>query len=433
MRSLLKSFVRWEWVLLLLLMPVLFMSVRVQAALILLLGVLWLVRKAVSGRLVPRTPFDVSLLALGGGLALSLAAVFDWQLSLPKITGLLLGISLFYACVYAMRNSRDGVWQVLAAVLLAGTGMAAAAQALRTFLPGPFGAVINANEIAGVLAWVVPLLAAVTAGYARDLWEGDTWQVRLLPLLLQLALALNLVLLVLTRSRGGILAVSLALALMLAIRFRAARLLLPLLLLGGVAALFLFGGDTPAALLFGGDAVESLGLSSRLEIWGRATMALSDFPITGLGMNNFRKVVHILYPLFTISPEVDLGHAHNQFLQAGLDLGLLGLVAYVALWLGSFALLWNALRREGGNGRYDPLLIGLAGALGGGLLFGLADAIALGARPAFLWWMLLALLVFAYAPRRRVRRVSEDHLALPVVPFQDAHGEENGPPANDER
>jgi O-antigen ligase len=423
MRTLSKALVHWEWVLLLLLMPVLFLSARAQTALILLLLVLWLVRPAVSGRPAPRTPFDVSLLALVAALGLSLTAVFDWQLSLPKIAGLLLGISLFYACVYAMRSSRNGVWQVLAAVLLAGTGMAAAALALRALLPDLLGTAINPNEIAGVLVWVVPLLAAVTAGYARELWAGDTWQVRLLPLLLQLALLLDLILLALTRSRGGILSVVLALALMLAIRYRAARLLLPLLLLGGVAALFVFGGGAPAALLFGGNAAQTLGLSSRLEIWGRASMALRDFPISGLGMNNFREVVHELYPLRTVRPEFDLGHAHNQFLQAGLDLGLLGLAAYLALWLGSFALLWNALRREEGNGRYDPLLIGLAGALGGGLLFGLADAIALGARPAFLWWMLLALLVFAYAPRHRVRARP---FVRPVVTPEDAPAAETG-------
>ena len=37
-------------------------------------------------------------------------------------------------------------------------------------------------------------------------------------------------------------------------------------------------------------------------------------------MNTFRHVVHLLYPLFTISPDIDFGHAHNEFLQAAIDL-----------------------------------------------------------------------------------------------------------------
>ena len=53
----------------------------------------------------------------------------------------------------------------------------------------------------------------------------------------------------------------------------------------------------------------------------------------------------MLYPLFTVSPDVDIGHAHNEFLQAGLDLGIPGLIAFIALYIGVFWMLadiWKA-------------------------------------------------------------------------------------------
>jgi hypothetical protein len=42
------------------------------------------------------------------------------------------------------------------------------------------------------------------------------------------------------------------------------------------------------------------------------------------------------------------------------------------------------------------LIIGLIGSLTAGWFFGILDAIALGARPGFLWWLLLALVVLVH-------------------------------------
>ncbi|MBU4225932.1 MAG: O-antigen ligase family protein [Chloroflexi bacterium] len=82
-----------------------------------------------------------------------------------------------------------------------------------------------------------------------------------------------------------------------------------------------------------------------MEVWSRAIYGIQDFPFTGMGVNAFRKVVPVLYPLFTVSPDVDIGHAHNEFLQAGLDLGIPGLIAFSALYIGVFWMLadiWKA-------------------------------------------------------------------------------------------
>ncbi|MGB4871794.1 MAG: O-antigen ligase family protein, partial [Candidatus Promineifilaceae bacterium] len=133
-------------------------------------------------------------------------------------------------------------------------------------------------------------------------------------------------------------------------------------------------------------------LNGRMEIWSRAIYGIQDFPFTGMGMNNFRRVVHILYPLFLISPDTDIAHAHNHLLQAALDLGIPGLIAYLALWLGSAAMLWQVWRAAAAQAQsrwYRALVIGLAGSLAAYFVYGLLDTVALGAKPGFIFWMLL--------------------------------------------
>jgi len=112
-------------------------------------------------------------------------------------------------------------------------------------------------------------------------------------------------------------------------------------------------------------------------------------------MNTFRRVLPVLYPLFSIGPEADIGHAHNTFLQAGVDLGMPGLIAYLAIHISALAMMASLWRRM--NELPLPLalsraaILGLGGGLAAHLLYGITDAVALGAKPGLLWWLLLAL------------------------------------------
>ena len=148
-------------------------------------------------------------------------------------------------------------------------------------------------------------------------------------------------------------------------------------------------------------AFDEFGLTGRLEIWSRALYALSEFPLTGMSMNGFRELVQTFYPIISRSPEADIGHAHNHLLQAGLDLGIPGLIAYLSLWIISVGLLWSVWHKSPDNSD-RVLTLGISGSLAAGWIFGLLDAIALGAKPGFLWWLLIALLVSVW------ERVPED-------------------------
>ena len=133
-------------------------------------------------------------------------------------------------------------------------------------------------------------------------------------------------------------------------------------------------------------------VSGRLELWSRGIYAVQDFPITGMGINVFRKAMPILYPTFLTSPDLDVAHAHNHLLQAALDLGIPGLIAYLSIWTIVGMLLVAVYRRS-----TERAYRAMAGGLGSGLIahfgFSMTDAIPLGAKVGVLFWLTLALSV----------------------------------------
>jgi hypothetical protein len=439
MRRAIEVIIRWEWLILLALSPLFLFPNGPRGLIIIVIPILWLLRKWVAGYFLPPTPYNIAILLLMAALGLSVVVAFDPALHFAKLVGLLLGIGLFFAVVEFGRRSR--VWPVVGVVCGLGAFVALvgllgmewtppldllnrARAVLPTGfqVPGAVGGVINANELAGVLCWVAPLALALLLGSGRRLWRRN----RVLLILLAVTAALTGLALVATQSRGGILAysagVTLAVALFLSPRWRLV-LITGFVIAVGIVISYAVGRG-------GGDIVgDTLGLSGRVEIWSRALLAIGDFPLTGVGLNGFRRVVHVLYPLFTISADIDLGHAHNHLLQAALDAGLPGLVAYLALWLISCGLLWSArrnlTRRKAQGHPYYPLVAGLAGSLLAGWVFGLFDAVALGARPSFVWWLLLGLTAathyaVAYSGERlRLRRpmATSEVARAPVAPY----------------
>jgi O-antigen ligase len=150
----------------------------------------------------------------------------------------------------------------------------------------------------------------------------------------------------------------------------------------------------------GNSALSLDTLEGRFEVWSRALHGIQDFPITGMGLNTFRHIVHVLYPLFMIGPDFDLGHAHNEFLQAALDLGLPGLIAFISIQLGALQMVWHIFKtaQPDSSGVFSNrvLALGLGGGLFAHLVYGLTDAVALGAKPGAIFWLLLGLIAGLY-------------------------------------
>jgi hypothetical protein len=120
-----------------------------------------------------------------------------------------------------------------------------------------------------------------------------------------------------------------------------------------------------------------------------------------LWLGTFRKTGRLLYPL-SISPDYDFAHAHNEFLQAGLDPGVPGLATLLAIYIGLCGMLWSLWSNTHDPGtRYFAL--GLAGCLLAHAIYGLTDAIALGAKLGVMFWILLGLVCGLFLSNRTSR------------------------------
>ncbi len=90
---------------------------------------------------------------------------------------------------------------------------------------------------------------------------------------------------------------------------------------------------------------------------------LQDFPFTGIGMGTFTQVADRLYPFFLYAPGT-VEHAHNLFLQVGVDLGLPGLIAWLAIFM--IGLFSGFPRLAPGTGRAKYLVSRVRGRIIGG-------------------------------------------------------------------
>ena len=417
-----RNVANYEWLFMLALLPFAMFPSPTRVVALILIPVLWGMRKIGYGRFLPQTPLTISLTLLLLTVLVSLYATYDMLFSLGKIAGLTYGIALYFTVVAATAVSWRRFTVGLLIYLSMGIGLTGLAlltmqqsrnlPLLRdivallppqiTNLLGPQG-YVNANQTAGMLLWLTPIAIVVAWGLWRH-FAQLRHQVRLFPtiMILLAATAVSLFLiavLLITQSRGALLGFGLGLLLIVAVALRRWKWFL----LGTLAVAVLVSGilmstadsEQITALLFAQVGVEEgnviNALDGRLEIWSRAIYGIQDFPFTGMGMNNFRRVVHILYPLFLISPDTDIAHAHNHLLQTALDLGLPGLIAYLAIWFGAAAMLWQTWR----NATHDLpkiLVVGFAASLLAYFVYGLLDTVALGAKPGFLFWMMLGLI-----------------------------------------
>jgi putative inorganic carbon (HCO3(-)) transporter len=378
---------------------------------LLILPSIWIVNWRASGHFVRRTPFDAIILALLVMVLVSLFATYSIPFSLPKITGVLLGVGVMYALAGFAVTPRRLAWAVVGwltitaaflAFALVGTDWSVkipALQRVTAILPAQLRGLPSAvegfhpAEVAGALTWIIFLPASVAVG----LWlhtrpSRHKW---LVALLLALTVLIGGVLL-LTTSRSAWIGAAVGTSVLVLLAGRWGKVVVSAGVVIAVAVILIVGPDRFAHEIVSSPQPELGGvftpnLESRVEIWSRALYGIQDLPFTGMGMGTFRTIVHVLYPLFLTSPDVDLGHAHNEFLQAALDLGLPGLIAFLALQGLALMLAYKTFR-SGAPAWMRWTAMGALAGLVAHDVYGLTDAVALGAKPGILFWMLLGLI-----------------------------------------
>ena len=407
---------RWQWLILLLASPFLLFPSPARTLALLALPLVWLSAWLAGAPPLPRTPLSVPLLLLSVMLLVSLGVTFDLGFSLSHITGLLLGIAVFIAVVHAVRTPA-ALWRAVLLFILAGGGLVVLGlvgidwldkvpwltritERLPAMVRGLPGAEegFSANSVAGALALVFPLQVALLAASLargalppplalpaahRRAWLWAQW----------ILVALTGGLLLLAQSRSAWLGVAAGLLLLVAWRGRWTGWLVGAAAIGALAVVV--AASIPA-VASAADVPLRAALGNREEIWLRALYVIRDYPLTGLGLNAFRSLMPVLYPLYRTQPDFNFAHAHNQLLQAAVDLGLPGLAAYLGLWAGAAAALLAANRAAGDDAWLRTLAHGLAAGLAAHFVFGLTDAISLGAKLGVFFWFALALAASLY-------------------------------------
>ena len=249
------------------------------------------------------------------------------------------------------------------------------------------GEAINPNVLAGALVMLLPFQFMFVINGA---WAARRWH----HLAVSALFTYTLLVIGTMESRGAYLASAIVIPLLLIIRWPRLVYTVPFLLSGGGSVVVVWLGPQQFLEMIAFSA-STPGLDQRLEIWRRAWYALWDFAFTGIGIGTFDLVVPLLYPYYLLSPTDPIPHAHNLYLQIGLDLGLPGLIAHLALWITLFALLAPLLRQRD-LGLSWTVAAGAFGALVAMLLHGLVDAITWGNKLAFLPWWLYALITLLF-------------------------------------
>lgn len=366
---------------------------------------------------LPSTPFNLVLLPWGIVLIAGILATVDPAATLPKAAGLALGLAVWRYLVIALRNRRQVALMAVAFALLGAFFSLASLMGLEELakipflerinpfraqiLPGGADAAIHPNQLAGLIALYLPLLVSMLA--VPPATHSPRWRLALAP-----AALLALFVLLLTQSRGGWIGAAAGLFALLILwawvlppsgSRRVLRLVAAGLVVGGVAVAAWFGPERLRDLWLNPPAATAIGalntLDYRKDLWPWAVTAIADFPLSGVGLGAFKLVVFRLYPVAITAG--DIGHAHNVFLQTALDVGLPGLVVYLAILFVAAAVGLRIARRDAG---FRPISLGLLAGLAAVHVFGLADAIALGAKPGIALWIALGLL--AAMSRREV-------------------------------
>ncbi len=358
----------------------------------------WLARRGARGAWTVATPLDLPL-ALWGALGIVAVAVSITPVaSLGLYVELLGGMALYYGIVNGATPRHIAPGIVL--LMLLGLGMGALGWSglrysdkfglalwLQNVMPKIDWTIFNPrgftpNIVAGAVAPIVPV--AIAFAFTKTGWRRVG----------ALALAIFLLATVaLTQSRGAALGLGVAFGMLALWRFPRAVWLLPLVvvLLGGVV--LAVGPTRVVDFMVLSDSTGSA--AGRLELWQRAVYIFQDFPFTGIGLGTFQQVVPVMYPLFINDLAAPLPHAHNMYLQMGVDYGIGGLVAFVGLTTTALLTGWTALRGWRGTPN-GALALGLFAGYAVYLVHGLLDAVFVSAKVSVVIWMTLALLTALY-------------------------------------
>jgi len=374
---------------------------------VLIIPLLWIIRRFIGNSLMEHTPLDVPLLIFGAAVLIGLLRVEEFSNSFPKGAGVFFAIGFFYAVVALLKTGNLLKWAV--GLFLAGgfffsllglLGMPTFTEKHLTLLMkikdkipridfGMPGAELGfaPTVVGGILLLVIPLFLTLLIYFYLNREKSPRYKIYSLLLLAGLLITGSVLLL--TQARGAwaglfistILFGLLGLLNLLKKRKTLAVVIAVLVLAGLFIGIGVFSAVHAEQLQPGIRQVEGT-LLFRLQMWDIAVPLVQSNPWWGIGLNNFRQVPEVRY---------FLSHAHNQFLHVAVELGIPAMIAFMAILLITGYMCFNVWRTSQ-NQWFRYSILGLGWGQAAHVLFCLTDAIPPGAKVGIIFWISIALI-----------------------------------------
>ncbi|MFC2142020.1 O-antigen ligase family protein [Acidobacteriota bacterium] len=394
----------WVFVLILLgLSPFFLFPTIATSPLFFVFPLMWLYKRKKVGRFIEPTMLDLALILLLFQVFLASVTAPDPLPSMPKISGILFGVFLFYALLAVLKKE---LWIKIGIMIFLLSGIAVslvgvldmirtdkyldpidAATALIPkldyALPGTERG-INPNLIGGSIVLVVPLFLILIYPFLRKQNpEYGLFRSRWYLPYLSVGLIVTLSVLILTQSRGSWIGMVVCADLYLLSKGKTGRRIGILVLVGFILAYLILLGPTEIGK---GLSAASRSALNRIDLWTIAVHQIEKKPITGMGLNYYRRLPETGY---------DKAHAHNILLHTAAELGMPALLAYLAILIAAgymCVVVWIKAK----DGWKKLTVLGLGAGLLAHFIWGMGDALALGAKTGAVFWMSLALITALY-------------------------------------
>ncbi len=398
-----KSWIDWFQLLLIAILSPLFLFPSMKLTWVFILVPLVLIWRCLSKKnFFENTVLDWAVFLLIIQVFVTCLIVPDLPFSLPKIAGVLFGIIFYYSALNLLIN-KESIRYGIILFLLGGMifsfisllGMTRYSIEYRNDLSKIYKLIpkinfnlpgakegFDPNAIGGTLIIILPLCIILAGSYRQRKKQNNLLNKNLFLFILLIGSIIISIVLWLTHSRGSLIASLLSIWFMLiwVPRDKKWSLILILIFLAFciLSAAFI---DIPA---FTKDVKNKFDL--RFKTWNLAIEKISSNPIFGIGMNQFRK-----HPLL----DYTRAHAHNHLLHTATELGIPGLIAYLAILMGTGYMCFQIWRIS----TIEWMRMSAVG-LGYGQLahfiFGMMDSIPLGAKVGIFFWLSLALITAIY-------------------------------------
>lgn len=353
-----------------------------------------------------RTPLDGPLLLLTvmGGVSLAITALP--QVTQVQVMRLGAGLAGFYGLVNWARD-RTRLLQTATVLAIGGVGLALLApfvvnwnRSKSVLIPASIYEAfpllvsdsVHPNIMATLLLLLFPLPLASFLSPGRT---GSGSKEMGKRIVLGVAVLLMGIVLLLTKSRGGYIAAAagglVVVWLSARKRWAFAMALVLTVAIVGAGVWFLVGTGKEATPELVEGVTDPNSWAFRQQVWRAATWMLADFPFTGVGMGLFNDVASLLYAFY--APQNP--GAHNLYLQVGVDLGLPGMIAFLAVLMSMLWMAGTAVKTftQAEDNALRAVAVGALAGIVALMIHGLVDLTMWGTRAAFVPWVVMGLVM----------------------------------------